>query len=84
MIKKVISLDRSILFRCVHFYFLNQAERDFTIPRNKIKTILGKGLHIPKDQRNKLLKELEDVGIITASHREWIKVNEKNPFETIY
>lgn len=69
-------IERSVLLYCIHYYLFNKADCERKIRRKELRERLGETFHIPKEYKNKVIKELIDYGIICDHEKNWFKIQD--------
>lgn len=70
-------VPKLVLIDCIHVFLLKHADGDGKIERKQIPTVLGRGLHIHKENHRRILKELESFGIIINSQKNFVEIKKK-------
>lgn len=71
-------VPKLVLIDCVHLFLLKQADTEGKIQRKEIPIVLGRGLHIQKENHRRILRELESFGIIIDSQKNFIEIKKKD------
>lgn len=73
------SINRSVLFNCIHVYLLKEADEERKILRKNLPMVLGRGFHIPRIHHKKVILELKERGIITGEDKSCVKIKLLKP-----
>lgn len=66
---------KSEIEACIYKKLKDESNPCNLIERKKLTIILGRFYHFPKESRNKVIKELEDKGLIQIINKFEVKVN---------
>ena len=75
---KEIEVNKLTLYYCLHFRLTNIIGYNNIVERKKLFGMLGCQFHIPKDKRKKVLKEMEQFGMLERIDRDNFKVLDNN------
>lgn len=65
-----------VIYICIHQRLVNSVNgNEPIIKRTKLLETLGRLYHIPKEDRQKIVEEMEDLGLIEVLDRFKVKVN---------
>lgn len=63
------------IHKCMYNKLKQESDRENKIEKKKVTIILGRFYHVPKEERNNIIKDLENKGIIKVINRFEIEIN---------